>query len=134
MVKPMTMKSLSLRCLVLAMLSAPLTGLAAESSLPDPTRPPASLLTPVQGQASAPADPNAPATLQAIKISARGRSAVIDGKEIPLGGRFHGAEVVKITSAEVVLRKDRKNQTLKLYPDVEKRIRSSSAVHQENLK
>lgn len=119
--------------MVFSALAAPLAGSAADFPLPDPTRPPAALFAPVaSGEPDAVAAASAPATVQAIKISSRRRTAIIDGQEVSLGGKFRDARVIGVTPDEVVLRSGKESQVLKLYPDVEKRARSAST--NENAK
>ncbi len=97
---------------VAALLAAPLPALA----LPDPTAPPA--MPDAAGASSQPA-----LTLAAIKRNGRTRTAVIGGREIPEGGHYQDARVMRIGESEVVLRRGGETTVLRLYPQVEKRLR-----------
>lgn len=85
--------------------------------LPDPTAPPASV-------ASESGETRPATALTAIKLSRKQKIAVIDGQEVALGGRYQDARVVRISENEVVLRRGRELTVLKLYPDIEKKLRS----------
>lgn len=87
----------------------------AAEPLPDPTRPPAAL-----GMEAAEVAPSGP-VLQSILISPSRKSAIIDGKMVGLGDRYGAARVVRITETEVVLKTGAATETLRLFPDVEKR-------------
>ena len=88
----------------------------------DPTRPPTVLGAIPDGNA---ATPVSGPVLQSVLISAGRKVAIISGKTVKLGDEFGEARVVKITESEVVLRNGKELQTLKLFPDVEKRLISS---------
>ena len=94
-------------------------GAGAAQGLPDPTRPPASLL---RGAGGAPdAAPGVPALpqLQSILIAPHqgGRHvAVIDGQTVRLGDKFQGAVLTRVTETQVELRQGSKRQILTLYP------------------
>ena len=86
---------------------------AQAQSLNDPTRPPASLLSPQ----TVPAANNAP-QLQSVLIARHpgGRHvAVIDGQTLRLGDSYRGAVLERVSENEVVLRKGAQRQVLKLY-------------------
>jgi len=85
-------------------------------SLPDPTRPPANL----DGGATATAQPSGPA-LQVIRTINGKRSAMISGQEVKSGSRVGDAVVMRIDEDRVLLRGPGGIQTLKLFPEVEKR-------------
>lgn len=91
------------------------TGLQAET-LPDPTRPPASL----DAGSAAPIVPSGP-VVQVIRTQNGKRSALISGQEVVAGSKFGEATVVRIDEDKVELRGPEGPQTLKLFPDVEKR-------------
>ncbi len=81
----------------------------------DPTRPPPAILLNTPGmdvQAGSP-------LLQSVMIGAGGRSAIIGGELVKLGGKYGDAKVVKITETEVVLRSSAGTETLHLYAGVE---------------
>jgi len=80
--------------------------------LPDPTRPPA-LLGSAQLTAPVPAGP----VLQSVLISPQRRVAIISGQAVKTGGKYGEYFVFKITESEVILRRGKEIQTLKLFPD-----------------
>jgi len=92
-----------------------LTAMPAGAQLAsDPTRPPAAVLLNTPGmdvQAGSP-------LLQSVMIGAGGRSAIIGGELVKLGGKYGDAKVVKITETEVVLRSSAGTETLHLYSSV----------------
>ncbi len=98
-------------CAVIALLAIP----GARADLPDPTALPAA--------PSAEGDASPGMSLTAIKRRGTQRLAVIGGEEVPVGGRYQGARVVRITESEVVLRRGTDVTVLELYPHVEKRLR-----------
>lgn len=90
-------------------------GAALAQSMNDPTRPPASVLTPgVEASRAAP-------VVQTVIITPHSRVAIIDGERVEVGGRYRDAQVVRISEDEVVLRLDGMTQVLRMYPDVEKK-------------
>lgn len=103
---------------MMVLILAVLWGVPAPAEvLPDPTAPPAS--------AASESGETRPATaLTAIKLSRKQKIAVIDGQEVALGDRYQDARVVRISEGEVVLRRGRELTVLKLYPDLEKKLRS----------
>lgn len=84
----------------------------------DPTRPPAALNSRPEPAAGTQAGG---AVLQSVLISPTRKAAIISGRTVALGENFGDAKVVKITETEVVLRNGKEMQTLKLFPDIEKR-------------
>ncbi len=95
----------------LAWLGAPL----AAQSLSDPTRPPAALTAPADGAVGVPGAP----MLQSVLVSRNpgGRAvAVISGQTVRLGGKVGDAVLVRISQTEVVLRRGKALETLRLYP------------------
>ena len=88
---------------------------ACAAAMNDPTRPPAAFT-----EAPAGALPTPP-VLQSVIIGKATRAAIIDGERVEIGGRFRDAKVVSITEDEVVLSDGTATQTLKMYPDVEKK-------------
>ena len=108
------MRPLQLLALCTALL---VPGLApAQVSLPDPTRPPATMSAPVapSGAAAVSAGPQVQSILISLHPGGR-RLAVIDGKTLRQGQRINGALVEAIHPTEVVLRKGHQRQVLKLY-------------------
>lgn len=89
----------------------------AQESLPDPTRPPAEagMVGAVAAVASGP-------VLQSVKIAPGRRMAVISGQLLAEGDRFGEAKLISIAEGEVVLSGPEGRQTLRLFPDVEKRV------------
>lgn len=102
--------------MMLLTLAAALAAPAA-LALPDPTA------LPVQRGAGQPAD-RPVMSLTAIKISGKQKIAVIDGKEVAVGGQYQGAHVVRINENEVVLRRGRETTVLRFDTQVEKRLRA----------
>jgi hypothetical protein len=99
-------------------------------NLPDPTRPPISL----DSSATVIVQPIGPA-LQAIRTSNGRRSATISGHEVTSGSKVGEAVVMRIDEDRVVLRGPGGIETLKLFPDVEKRpvvvINTDAHPHQK---
>jgi len=91
---------------------------SAENLL-DPTRPPAELAA--SSPSAATADAATGPLLQSVLISSDRKSAIIGGQVVGLGGKYGEARVVKITESEVVLKTGATKETLRLFPDVEKR-------------
>lgn len=92
---------------------------ASAENMPDPTRPPASLGVVQEGNAAAPVSSGP--VLQSVLISPWRRIAIISGQTVAVGDKFGEARIVKISEGEVVLRNGNELQTLKLYPEIEKR-------------
>lgn len=86
--------------------------------LPDPTRPPA--VMDARPEPTAGVQAGGP-VLQSVLISPTRKAAIISGRTVALGEKFGDARVVKITETEVVLRNGKEMQTLKLFPEIEKR-------------
>lgn len=84
----------------------------------DPTRPPS--FTP-----SSEAAPASRPRLESVLIAPDRRIAVIDGQRVQLGERFRGGQVVRISESEVVIRSGQASETLKLFPQVDKKNRTS---------
>jgi MSHA biogenesis protein MshK len=105
-----------LRFAALAFCLLSLSAASADEALRDPTRPPAVLFAP-DGGAKTETGP----VLQSVLISPGRRTAVISGKSVTLGDQYGDARVVGIKETEVVLKTGSSLQTLKLFPDVEKR-------------
>lgn len=93
---------------------------AQEGTVSDPTRPPPSMIAPQRtpdGVAVAVpvrAEPRLQSVLVSLRPGGR-RIAVIDGKMVREGQRVGSAVVVSINAREVVLRRGRQFQTLKLF-------------------
>lgn len=111
----------------LAALAAAVAPALAGDALPDPTLPP-----PEAGLTGPAAPPPAGPVLQSIRIGPGNRSAVISGQLLKEGDLYGEAKLVRITGSEVVLSGPEGEQTLKLFPDVEKTLRSPRAVVPES--
>ncbi len=94
----------------------PFSSATANEVLRDPTRPPAALYTP-DGWGEIETGP----VLQSVRISQGRYTAVISGETVRVGSRYGEARVIRIRETEVVLKTGDSLQTLKLFPDVEKR-------------
>lgn len=90
---------------------------SAAESLPDPTRPPAGVGAAVEVPGVAAAGP----VLQSVLISSGRKSAIISGKTVALGGKYGDARLVRISENDVVLKTGSVTETVRLFPDVEKR-------------
>lgn len=91
-------------------------GAEAAAALPDPTRPPANLMS--GASVAAAPTPSAP-QLQSVLIArqAGGRHvAVIDGHTLRLGETYKGATLASVTPTQVVLVQGKQRQVLRLYP------------------
>ncbi|MBI3936115.1 MAG: hypothetical protein HY323_03995 [Betaproteobacteria bacterium] len=99
---------------VLALMPA----VALPQILTDPTRPPGAYFEPERGGAAG----EGGLTLQSVMISPTHKSAIISGERVALGGKFGNATVVRISESEVVLKSGGSLQTLKMYPNVDKRL------------
>ena len=95
-------------------------------TLADPTRPPAAWLASQAkaGPGASTADAvaaEAPPQLQSLLLGGPRKYAIIDGQIVGVGDTFKDARVVAVTASGVVLRNEQGTQTLKLFPDVDKR-------------
>ena len=77
----------------------------------DPTRPP--MISDAPAGSATPEGPR----LESVLIAPDRRIAVISGQQVVVGARFRGAEVVRISESEVVIRSGDGLQTLKLLPE-----------------
>ena len=113
--------------LIFAFCYLPFATAGAADMLQDPTRPPADLSQENTGApvASGP-------QLQSVRISAHQRSAMINGQHVKVGDKLGDARIVMITESEVVLKGSNGLQTLKLFPDVGKRIIMRSQHHKHS--
>ncbi|HEU0282982.1 MAG TPA: hypothetical protein VFQ99_04305 [Gallionella sp.] len=111
------MRYLSTTLAMLALFVAMFSIAAIAEELPDPTRPPASLVAPVIAPASG-AVANQPAGLQSIIISKTRRAAIIDGKTVELGGKYGDAKLIEVNDGSVVLRSAQGRQVMTLFPDI----------------
>ena len=90
-------------------------GNASAQELRDPTRP--SNLSVSGQETDVPAQP----VLQSVLIGPDRKFAIIDGKNVKLNGKFGDYVLIKLTETEAVLKRGREVQTLKLFPDIEKK-------------
>jgi MSHA biogenesis protein MshK len=95
---------------------------ANAQSLADPTRPPRIFTQDIDTTETA----SGP-ILQSVLISPGRRVAIISGQTVRVGEQVGTARVVKISDGEVVLRSGSDIQTLRLFPDIEKRSISNHA-------
>ncbi len=85
-------------------------------NLPDPTRPPMmSMLTSVS------ADSSSGPVLQSILIGQHRHVAIISGQSVALNEKYGDQVLIRMSETEVVLRSGNQLQTLKLFPDFEKK-------------
>ncbi len=96
--------------LFVALFSAHVTA----ENLPDPTRIPASISTPV---ATTGMDAQ-PTGLQTILISKTRRAAIIDGVTGELGGKHGDARLIEVNEGSVVLKGAQGRQVLTLFPGI----------------
>jgi hypothetical protein len=101
-------------------LAAPVHAAWAET-LPDPTRPPAFLFAPADGDGP-PAEAGGGLVLQSVLIAPNRRSAIIGGKALSVGDRLGDFTLVRVSEGEVQLRGPEGSRTLRLFPAVTKRL------------
>jgi hypothetical protein len=93
-------------------------------ALSDPTRPPQAWLAAQPkgaGALSGMESETVMPQLQSLLIGPTRSYALIEGQLLGVGDTFRDARVVAVRPTEVVLRSEHGTQTLKLFPDVEKR-------------
>jgi len=100
------------------------SALCHAEDLPDPTRPPASILwggsagtSGIKGEMET---ETRTAGLQSTIISRIRRAAIIDGKTVELGEMHGDARLIQVNEGSVVLRKAQTLQVLRMFPDVRK--------------
>jgi MSHA biogenesis protein MshK len=86
-------------------------------TLLDPTRP--SMLA---SESSINADNFNGPVLQSILIAPNRRVAIISGQAVTLNGKYGEQTLIKMSETEVVLRNGKELQTLKLFPDFDKKL------------
>jgi MSHA biogenesis protein MshK len=104
--------------ILLCAMSVLMPAAAHAAPFADPTRPP----NVVDGGSAA-----APVTgprLESVLIAPDRRVAVISGQQVRLGDKFGDGQVVRITASEVVIRTADATETLKLFPEAEKKLRA----------
>ena len=117
---------MNLTCVRLSLLfaAAALSTTACADGLSDPTRPPSGFDLAASGAKAAESAP-APLVLESVLIHPDSRLAIISGERLALGQKIRGLRLVRIGEAEVVLLDGGERRTLKLYPGVQKKSRSS---------
>lgn len=106
-----------LRLLAFAGVLLSLPAAMADEVMRDPTRPPAALHSPDGWTPEIHAGP----VLQSVRVAQGRYTAVINGETVKVGSKVGEARVIKIRETEVVLKTGEGLQTLKLFPDAEKR-------------
>lgn len=92
--------------------------LSFADSLPDPTRPPAMIRSPMDLPSSGAKKESQPTGLQTVIISDTRRVAVIDGKTVPLGASHGNAKLIAVNEGSVMLRNSKGQRELTMFPDV----------------
>ncbi len=87
---------------------------AIAQTLPDPTRPPDSVISPVDQPAA-----RRDSGLQSLIISPTRRAAIINGQTVELGGMLGDAKLVEVNESYVVLRNAEGKQVLHMFDGVE---------------
>lgn len=104
------------RLLPLLLAAVCTVGAAAQSALPDPTRPPAAFVSGAD-EAAVESGPR----LQSVLMPKAGKPvAVISGQRVTLGGTLGGRRLVALSENEAVLKGPDGIERLRLTPDVEK--------------
>jgi MSHA biogenesis protein MshK len=98
---------------------------AGAEALPDPTRIPATISTPVVTDSV-----KQESGLQSIIIAPGRRAAIINGQTVEQGGKYGDARLIKVNESSVVLRGPQGKQILRLFPGVEIRKDKPPAVRQ----
>lgn len=86
-------------------------------TLSDPTRPPT-----VTSESSTNAEVFTGPVLQSILIAPKRSIAIISGQTVALNGKYGEQTLIRITETEVVLSNGKELQTLKLFPDFDKKL------------
>ena len=103
---------------------------ASAESLPDPTRPSNySEVTDIKAQLP---KEFISWNVAAIRSSATGRNAIVNGRLVKVGDEIDTATIVDITSNSVVLAHDSKRLVLKLIPAEIKKIHSDTSIQNGN--
>lgn len=96
---------------------ATLNTVVLAQTLSDPTRPPT-----VAGEPSASTAIFTGPVLQSILIAPKRQLAIISGQTVALNGKYGEQTLIKVSETEVVLRNGKELQTLKLFPDLDKKL------------
>jgi hypothetical protein len=92
---------------------------ATAAEMPDPTRPPASLISGVDTDSAAGQKPvESQSGLQTTIISPPRCAAIIDGKTVELGEMHGDMRLVEVSEGGVVLQNAQKRRVLTLFPDL----------------
>jgi len=118
MVKPVT--ALKMTWVILAVWAGMMPSSAFAEGLKDPTRPPTSIGMQSTSDVTLDSAASMP-VLQSVLISPGRVVAIISGQTVKLNDQFGSARVIKIAETEVVLRDGKNLQTLKLFPNIEKK-------------
>lgn len=100
-----------------------ISGFATAQALPDPTKPPAEVVSVPAGQVAAPKSIG----LQSIIISPARRAAIINGETVELGATLGDARLIEVSEGRVVLQGAQGRQVLTLFPGVVIRKKESTA-------
>ena len=94
-------------------LAAPLSA----EELPDPTRPPVSVMAPSDIPVQ---EPSKPAGLQSVIISKGRSAAIIDGQTIELGGKYGDVRLIEVNDTGVILQgaRGKGRRVMTLFPGV----------------
>lgn len=101
-------------------------GAVSAQTLRDPTQPPVAARASAASAASADARPTADPVLHAVLIAPDRRVAIISGRRFDVGDLVGDSRIIRITETEVLLRSSTGQTTLKLFPQVSKRTRTTS--------
>lgn len=89
----------------------------ALAQLPDPTRPPAQMMTSESGAAAAPVESG----MQTVIVRRKGKSgAVINGQYVEVGGKLGDKRVIRISESEVIVQGEGGREVIRLIPSIEK--------------
>lgn len=91
---------------------------ASAQVMNDPMRPPSGYS---ERDGASDVETAATLVLQSVKITGSDRIAIISGRTVKPGDKVGSATVVRIADSEVVLKEGDTEQTLKLFPDIDKR-------------
>ena len=91
---------------------------ALAQTVSDPTRPPTITKTDTSSNSEVISGP----VLQSILIAPNRHVAIISGQTVALNGKYGEQTLIKMSETEVVLRNGKEFQTLKLFPDFNKKI------------
>ena len=109
--------NVSLARVVFVVLCTALNLSALAQTVSDPTRPPA-IVTDTSSNSEVISGP----VLQSILIAPNRHVAIISGQAVTLNGKYGEQTLIKMSETEVVLRNGKELQTLKLFPEFNKKI------------